>query len=165
MLIWKWKLTVAYIYRRCGQLGLCEPANDPLRIEAPTPIFFTKSTLLLNPLSNQNRAHVAIETHCFGGIAGESYFNCTPPACNLKQIWDLLISFSCIGKSSSQWDVCLRWRKTGLLRRKTGGSCSQPKSLFHHHFCHHHHNQYPFGLFELVSPIRDAVLYSWMNRD
>ena len=69
---------MAYIYRRCGQLGLCEPANDPLRIEALTPIFFTKSTLLLNPLSNQNRAQVAMETHCFGGIAGESYFNRTP---------------------------------------------------------------------------------------
>ena len=73
----KMKTLMAYINRRCGQLGLSEPANDPQRSETPTPIFFTKSALLLNPLSNQNRAQVAMETHCFGGIAGESYFNRT----------------------------------------------------------------------------------------
>ena len=72
---------MAYINRRCGQLGLSEPANDPQRSETPAPIFFTKSALLLNPLSNQNRAQVAMETHCFGGIAGESYFNRTPLHC------------------------------------------------------------------------------------
>ena len=69
---------MAYISRRCDQLGLSEPANDPLRIETPTRFFFIKSALLLNPSSNQNRAQVAMETHCFGGIAGESYFNRTP---------------------------------------------------------------------------------------
>ena len=53
-------------------------AHDPQRSETPTHIFFTKLATLLNPLSNQNRAQVAMETHCFGGIAGESYFNRTP---------------------------------------------------------------------------------------
>ena len=72
------KTLMAYINRRCDRLGLSEPANDLQRSETPTPIFFTKSALLLNPLSNQNRAQVAMETHCFGGIAGESYFNRTP---------------------------------------------------------------------------------------
>ena len=72
------KTLMAYINRRCDRLGLSEPANDLQRSETPAPIFFTKSALLLNPLSNQNRAQVAMETHCFGGIAGESYFNRTP---------------------------------------------------------------------------------------